>query len=182
MAEEVFGLDVVADDGERGQIIGAAGLLDDGVGVLKHLVDGHGVHLAAVVVAGFDGGLEVAAGRLGGEVVGDDEAGLALHLDPRDVGHCDPNRTAVDGETDVGRVGVAGCDGDDGSLPGAVQGLGGPAVGYGEVFIHGNRLVHFGCGRNMEIAAERVRRPRVGRVQVPVDASRSCAGIPSIAL
>jgi hypothetical protein len=65
---------------------GAAGFLDDGVGVVEDLVDGHGVHLAAVVVAGLDGLLEVAAGGLGGEVVGDDLAGAALLLDPGELG------------------------------------------------------------------------------------------------
>src|SRR5271163_1968584 len=60
-AEDALGRDVLVDDWQRGEIVGAASLLDDGAGVLKHLVDGHGVHLAAVVVAGFDEGLEVAA-------------------------------------------------------------------------------------------------------------------------
>ena len=81
---------------------------------------------------------EVAAGGLGGEVVGDDVAGAALHLDPGEVGHGDPDGLAVDVEADVGGVGVAGGDGDDGSLPGDVEGFGGPAVGYGEVFVHGS--------------------------------------------
>jgi hypothetical protein len=116
------GSHVFVDDGQAGQVGGAAGLLDDGVGVVEDLVDGHGVHLAAVVVAGLDGLLEVAAGDLGGEVVGDDLAGAALLLDPGEVGHGDPDGLAVDGEADVGGVGVAGGDGDDGALPGAVEG------------------------------------------------------------
>ena len=123
--------------GRLGSLVGASGLADYGVGVFEDLVDGHGVHLAAVVVAGLDGGFEVAAGGLGGEVVGDDEAGAALLLDPGEVGHGDPDGASVDGEADVGGVGVAGGYGDHRSLPGAVEGFGGPAVVYGEVFVHG---------------------------------------------
>src|SRR5271168_4833770 len=68
----VFGPYVWVDDGETGKIVGAASLFDDGVGVFEDLVDGHGIHFAAIVVAGLDGVLEVAASGLGGEVVGDD--------------------------------------------------------------------------------------------------------------
>src|SRR5258708_32288393 len=108
---------VVVDDGEAGELIGAARFSDDGIGVLEDLFDGHGVHLAAVVVAGLDGVLEVAAGGLGGEVVGDDVAGAALLLDPGEVGHGDPDGLAVDGEADVGGVGVAGGGGHGGVPP-----------------------------------------------------------------
>ncbi len=48
----------------------------------ENLVDGHGVHLAAVVIARLDGMLQVAASGLGGEVVGDDMAGAALSARP----------------------------------------------------------------------------------------------------
>src|ERR1700678_302226 len=137
MAEEVLGLDVIGDDGKRGQIVGSSGFADHGVGVLEDLVDGHGVHFAAVVVAGFDGASEIAARGLRGEIVGDDEAGLTLHLDPGEIGHRDPDRTAVDGESDVGRVGVTRGDGDDSSLPGAMERFRGPAIIDGEVFVHG---------------------------------------------
>ncbi len=81
--------------------------------------------------------LEVAAGNLGGEVVGDDVAGALLVLDPGEIGHRDPDGTFVDGETNVGGVGVAGGDGDDCALPGAVQLLTRPAIDHFEVFIHG---------------------------------------------
>ena len=40
--------------GRLGKVIGAASFLDNGIGVLKHLVHGHGIHFAAVVVAGLD--------------------------------------------------------------------------------------------------------------------------------
>jgi len=100
------------------------------------LVDGHGVHFAAIVVSGLDGVLEVAASRLSGEIVGDDMACSLFLLDPSEIGHGDPERTAVDGEADIGSVGMAGGDGDDGPLPDAVQLFAGPAVGYFEVFIH----------------------------------------------
>ena len=103
------------------EVIGAARLFDHRVCVFEHLFDGHGVHLAAVVVAGLDGVLEIAARGLGGEIVGDDVAGAALLLDPGKVGHGDPDGLAVDGEADVCGVGVARGDGDDGSLPVAVE-------------------------------------------------------------
>ena len=53
------------------------------------------------------------------------------------VGHGDPDRPAVDGEADVGGIGVARGDGDERALPDAVLRLAGPAVVGGEVFIHG---------------------------------------------
>ncbi len=143
-ATESGRFDVIRDDRQSWQAVGAASFLDDGVGVFEHLVHGHGVHLAAVVVAGFDGHFEVASSGLGGESVGDDVAGSPLHLNPCEVGHGDPDGAAVDGESDVGGVGVARGNGDDGSLPGAVERLGGPAVGYGEVFVHVIRLAEFG--------------------------------------
>ena len=132
----IFRPDVLVDDGQAGQFRGAAGLANDGVGVGEDLVDGHGVHLTTVVVAGLNSLLEVATGDLGGEVVGDDVAGTALLLDPGEVGQGDPDRVAVDGEADVGGIGVTRGDGDDGSLPGAVLLLSGPAVGHFEVFVH----------------------------------------------
>jgi hypothetical protein len=117
-------------------MIGAANLFDDCVGVFEDLVDGHGVHLAAVVVAGLDGVLEIAAGGLGGEVVGNDVAGPTLLFDPGEVGHGDPDGATVDGEADIGGVGVARGDSDDSSLPLTVEVFAGPAVGHLEVFIH----------------------------------------------
>ena len=80
--------------------------------------------------------LEVAAGGLCGEIVGDDVTSAALLLDPGDVGHGDPDRLAVDGKADVRGVSVARRDGDDGSLPGAVELFAGPAVGHFKIFIH----------------------------------------------
>src|SRR5258708_2421152 len=132
----VFGPDVRVDDGEAGKIVGAASLFDDGVGVFQNLIHGHRVHLATVIVTGLNGVLEVAAGGLGGPVVGDDVAGAALLLDPRQVWHGDPDGATVDGKADIGGVGMAGGNGDDGSLPFAMQVFAGPAVGYLEVFIH----------------------------------------------
>ncbi len=81
--------------------------------------------------------LEVAAGGLGGQVIGDSVAGAAFLLDPGQVWHGNPDRATIDGEADIGGVGMAGGDGHDGSLPFAVEIFAGPAVGYLEVFIHG---------------------------------------------
>jgi hypothetical protein len=128
---------VAIDDGKAGEVCGVANFLHDGGNVSEDLVDGHGVELAAVVVAGFDGLLEVAAGGLGGKVVGDDLAVAALLLNPGGVGHGDPEGFAVDRKADIGGVGVARGDGDEGSLPDAMLRFGGPAVDGHEVFIHG---------------------------------------------
>src|SRR5271156_2310518 len=132
----VFGPYVWIDDGETGKIVGAACFFDDGVGVLEDLVDGHGVHLAAVIIAGLDGVLEVAASGLGSKVVGDDVAGAAFLLNPGEIWHGDPDGTAVDGKADIGGVCVAGGDGNDGALPFAAKVFAGPAVCHFEVFIH----------------------------------------------
>src|SRR5206468_5147192 len=104
-------------DGEAGEIVGAANLFDDRIGVFQNLVDGHGVHLPTVVVTGLNGVLEIAAGGLGGQIIGDNVAGAALLLDPSEVGHGDPDGAAVDLKANVGSVGMAGGDGDHGSLP-----------------------------------------------------------------
>ena len=143
LAEIQFRLDVVVDDGKGGQIVGTPGFVDHGAAVFKHLGDGHGGDFAAVIVAGFDGGFEEAAGSLSGEIIRDDEAGLALHFDPRGVGHGDVDVAAIDGEADIGGVDVAGGDGHDSAAPGAMHRLASPTVGYGEVFIHGDRVEHF---------------------------------------
>jgi hypothetical protein len=133
---EFRGVGVAVDDGEAGKVGGIAGFGDDCGDVLEDLVDAHGVDFAAVVVAAGDGVLEEAAGGLGGEVVGDDLAVAALLLDPSEVRHGDPEGFAVDGEADVGGVGMAGGDGNDGALPDAVEGFGGPTIDRYEVFIH----------------------------------------------
>jgi hypothetical protein len=109
--------------------------------VAEHFFDGHGVDLATVVIAGFDGVAEVAATDLCGEVVGDDFAGALLLYNPGHVRQGDPDRLSPDVEADVGRIGMACGDGDQGSTPGAVERCSGPAVGHGKVFIHAARLV-----------------------------------------
>jgi len=133
----VFRPNIRIDDGEAGKIVGATCLFDNGVGVLEDLVDGHGVHLATVVVSRLDGVLKIPASGLGGQIVGDNVTGAASLFDPGQVWHGDPDGTAIDGEADVRGIGVAGGDSDNGSLPFAVKDFAGPAVGYLEVFIHG---------------------------------------------
>src|SRR6059058_3030134 len=75
--------------------------------------------------------------RRTGYIITDYLAGAALLLDPSKVGHGDPDGAAVDLKANVGSVGMAGGDGDHGSLPLAMQFFPGPAVGYLEVFVHG---------------------------------------------
>jgi len=132
----VFRTDVLVDDGQTGQICGVASLANDRIGVGEDFVDGHRVHLAAVVVAGLDGVFKIATGDLCREVVGDDLTGTVLLLDPGDVWQGDPDRPTVDGKADIGRVGVACGDGDDRPLPGAVQLLARLAICHFEIFVH----------------------------------------------
>ena len=122
---------------ERGQVAGVSCLVEDDVEVGEDLVDGHGVHFAAVIVAGLDGLLEVVTGDLRGEGVGDDVAGALFLLDPCGARHGNPNGTAVDVEANIDGVGMAGGDGDDISGPAAAEGFSGPAVGNAKVFVHG---------------------------------------------
>src|SRR6202041_1724723 len=114
--------------------------LDNGVEVIENFRNGHGVDLAAGVIAFFDQLAQIAAGGLYRELVGDDFARALLLLDPGGTGHGDPHGAAVDIEADVDGVGVAGCDGHHGALPAAGEGFAGPTVGYVEVFIHGSSL------------------------------------------
>ena len=94
----LLGLLILVDDGEAGKPRGSPGIAHDGVGVVEELVDGHGVrNLAAVVVAGLDGCLQIAPGDLCGERVRDDVAGAALLLDPGGAFHDEHfNRLAAD--------------------------------------------------------------------------------------
>src|SRR5258708_35305970 len=82
---------VVVDDGEAGELIGAARFSDDGIGVLEDLFGGHGVHLGAVVVARLDCVREVAAGGLGGGGVARYVRGAAALLCRGEVGPGDPD-------------------------------------------------------------------------------------------
>src|ERR1039458_10615267 len=85
-----------------------------GVEVVEDLGDGHGVDLAAGVAAFFDDLLEVAAGDLRGELVGNDLAGALLLPGPGVQRQGDPHGAAVDVEAAVDGVGGAGGGGDDG--------------------------------------------------------------------
>lgn len=150
-------LGVGGDGGnESREIAGMAGFVEDGVDVFEHFVDGHGVHFASVIVAGFDGLLEVAAGALGGKRVGYDVAGAFFLLNPGEAGHGDPDGAAVHVEANVDGVGVAGSDGDDIGCPAAVEGIAGPAVGYEKVFVHGYFQRNGACTARQERLARKV--------------------------
>ena len=130
----------LAGDGECGELALLFGFSDDGVEVGEDFGDGHGVDFAAGVVAFFDELLEVAAGDLDGELVGDHQAGALLLGVPGIEGQGDPHRAAVDGEADIDSVSVAGGDGDNVGFPGAVEVFAGPAVGNVEIVVHKNRV------------------------------------------
>ena len=124
------------DNGERWQPMGLADFLEHGVEVLQNLLDADGVELAGAVQSLLDGALEIMPGGLSCERVGDDLAGALFLLHPGHGGQGDPDGSSIDVETNVHRIGMAGGDGDDGCLPGAVEVFAGPAVGYVEVFVH----------------------------------------------
>src|ERR1700678_2884625 len=107
-------------NGELGNVAGGFGFVDYGVEVGEDFFDGHGVDLGAGVVAFADDLLEIAAGDLCGELIGDDFAGALLLFDPGGGGHGNPHGTAVDIEADVDGVSVARGDGDDVGLPAAM--------------------------------------------------------------
>lgn len=126
--------------GEGGEAAELFAFSDDGVEVSEGVVDGDGVHLTGGIVAFFDQLLEVAAGNLYGEAVGDDLAGSLFLLDPRGAGQGDSHGSPADVEADVDCVGVAGGDGHDIGSPLAMEVFAGPAVGHVEVFVHGFSL------------------------------------------
>ena len=151
---------LLRDYGEGGHGALLPGFGDDGVEMVEDFRDGHGVDFAAGVVAFFDELLEVAAGDLGSELVGDDLAGALFLLDPGGGGPRDPHGASVDVEADIDGVCVACGDGDDGTLPAAVQVLGGPAVGYVEIFVHEDRV-------SFLVTDGKVERPPVFGFKVP---------------
>lgn len=104
--------------------------------MLEHLGHGHGVHLAAGVVALFDELLEIAAGDLNGDLVGNGLSGALFLFHPGRAGQGDPHGPSVDGEADVDRIGMAGGDGHDRCLPEAVEIFASPVVGHVEIFVH----------------------------------------------
>lgn len=122
---------------ESREVAGVPGFVENGVEVLEDFIDGHGVHLTSVIVTGFDGAFKIAASDLRGEGVSYDVAGTFFLLDPGEAGHGDPDGSAVDVESDINGVSVAGGDGDDVSSPATVQRLASPAVGCEKVFVHG---------------------------------------------
>jgi hypothetical protein len=87
----------------------------------QHLIDAHRIHLPAVVIAALDGLLQVASSGLRRKVIGDHLAVATLLFHPGKIRHRNPKGLAVHREADIGSVGVAGRDGDHGTLPHAVQ-------------------------------------------------------------
>jgi hypothetical protein len=144
------------DYGKCGDGALLSGFDDYGVEVREDFFYGHGVDLALGVVALFDELLQIAAGDLRGELVGDDFFAALLLLDPGDAGQRDPHGAAVDVEADVDGVGVAGGDGHHGAFPADVQIFAGPAVGYVEIFVH--MWLEYRCGLMgaSELAGQRV--------------------------
>lgn len=116
------------------------GFGDDRVEMFEDFRDTHGVHFAARVVALFDDLLEVAAGDLCGQLIGDDHAGAFLLLHPGGAWQGDPHGAAVHVVAHVDRIGVAGGDGHNVCLPLAGQVFAAPAVGDVEIFVHGVRV------------------------------------------
>ncbi len=117
------------------------GFVDDSVEVREDFFDGHGIDLAARIVALFDNLLEVAAGDLDGELIGNNHAGAFLLLDPGDAGQGDPHGAIIYIEADIHGIGVTGGDGNDVGFPAAMQVFAGPAVDNLKFFVHVFRVV-----------------------------------------
>ena len=112
------------------------GFGNDGVEVGEGLVDRDGIHLASGVVTLFDELLEVAAGDLGSELVGDDLAGALFLFDPGGAGQGYPHGATIYIEADVDGVGMPGGYGHNVCSPLAVEVFAGPAVSHVEIFVH----------------------------------------------
>src|SRR6185312_3859133 len=104
--------------------------------MLESFGDTERVHLATAVLAGFNSPLQVVAGNLDSERIGDDLASALVVLDPRRVRHSDPHGTAVGQELYVNGVGVTRGDGDNKRLVNAVDLFTGPAVVNAKVSVH----------------------------------------------
>ena len=116
-----------------------------GVEVLEHFGNAHGVEFASRVVALFDDLLQISAGDLNGQLIGDDFAGTFLLLDPGGAGHRDPHRMVIEFEAHIDCIGMAGGDGDDVRLPPAIEVFAGPSIFDVEFFVHGSRLSFRQC-------------------------------------
>ena len=133
--------------------MGLVQLSEDGIEVLEDLGGGDGVELAVGVVALCEEALEVAAGDLGGEGVGDDLAGALLLLDPGIAGQGDPDGAAIDVEADIDSVGVAGGDGHDVGSPAAVEVFTRPQVFCVEILVHVISVSGW-CGRGQGVGGD----------------------------
>ena len=153
-----LGLGDAVEDWQGRDGVGLARLDEDCFQMLEDFFDAHGVHLTAGVVAFFDDGLQVMAGDLCGEVVGNDFAGALLLLDPGMAGHRDPHGLDVDVEANVNGVGVSGGDGHDIGLPAAMEIFAGPAVGDVEVLVHVSSVK--GSGEDEQAVAGKFRAGR----------------------
>src|ERR1035437_5105444 len=145
LADETWGTrhqvaEYLCEDGECGHLTLGFGFGYYYFQECEYFGDCHGVDFAARVVAFFDQLLEVAAGDLCGQLVGDDLAGALLLFHPCGAGQGNPHGAAVDVESDIDGVGVAGGDGHHGALPAAVQVLAAPAVVYVKIFVHTSSL------------------------------------------
>lgn len=130
----------VDTDGKGGHAAVLLNLGNDGVKMIEDLRHAHGVDLARGVVALFDELLEVAAGNLHGELVGDNFARALLLLHPCGAGQRDPHWPLVHIEAHIHSIGVARGDGDNVGLPAAMQVFAAPAISDVEFLVHASRL------------------------------------------
>ena len=112
-------------------------LRDDSIEVSQRFVDRERVHLPPYALAGLESGLQVMAGDLDGERVGDHLAGAVLVLHPGGMRERDPDFSPVDEELEVYGIGMARGYGHDHGLVDAVNLFLRPAVGGSEVLKHG---------------------------------------------
>jgi hypothetical protein len=113
--------------------------------VLEDFVDAHRVDFAAVIEAVLNGELQKASSSLRCKIVRNHLAVARFLRNPRLIGHGDPQCASVHREANIGRIGMASCNGDDRAFPNAVLRFSGPAIDSDKVFIHGSLRVAWTC-------------------------------------
>ena len=146
--------EIELDERQGWQCASLFGLGQNSFEVTKRFINAERVAFAACIKALFDELLEMTAGDLRSQKIGDDLAGAALLLIPCLKGQGDPDGLAIDLVTDIDRIGVAGGNGHHVGLPDAVQVGSGPAIGDVEILVHALSVSLSGAEGKPEIAEE----------------------------
>lgn len=118
------------------------------VEMLERLVDSKGIHLPTYALARFKRRLQVVTGDGDCHRICDGFAGSLLVFHPGRVRKSDRHIAPIHHELDIDCVRVARCDSNDQRLIKAMHLFLGPAVGGGEIIIHGAaRTISDACAR-----------------------------------